>query len=784
MSVLIDSFDISNYLYLEKIHGASDTGDPYSDNSIRGECFTCTAPMLISSAKFVLRKKSTPTGYMRAKLYSLASGTFGTDAIPGELLATSEDINVSVLTDEAQLIEFSFSDSYLMESDTNYGIAFEYTGGTYTEEWGMFLWDNCVYFGYGSDSYHGNTFQIQAPPDNWYGGYYYVACFYVYGDLVPSRPLSVSPSISPSLSPSPSEGSSSPSVSISESRSISLSPSSTESLSPSPSPDYTYKTPIDIHEDSNIGWYGGVQSYKRIGESFPANGLAISGVFFYLDNTGYTDGNIYVNIYALSSNLPTGSPLATSDPLSVNQISDIPTWKNFNFSGANQITLTNGVYYYAVVMFDDITPIASKRIGVYGHALDHGACTYDGSNWSELIAKLIYKIYSTTGSSSPSSSYSLSSSLAPSSSLSPSSSNSRSISPSPSLSPSPSVGTASPSRSPSPSASVSPSASPSIGTGKDLVIIDSNENHTSPVETFIPFGPYAYHAGEPNLPKIGQSFIGNGSYIDSVLLRLKTIGSPTGNVVLKIYKHSGTYGTTGIPSNKLMAVSEVIPMDELDPGLVDVTFVFTGLNRMILIDGFHYFLVIEYLDSTYDNTIACESTVDLHDGNVAKYFIDFGNVWYPDNIDLFFIVYGYSVVSVSASPSRSPSLSQSPSSSTSPSYSVSLSPSASQSPSSSISQSPSLSPSPSSSESSSISASPSPSSSISPSGSPSPSSTEYVDKFSKRNTIYTEKLEDKGTIYSDKYSDTNTIYSDKHQSNKVDFADKFTHRDTNWENKY
>ena len=65
-------------------------------------------------------------------------------------------------------------------------------------------------------------------------------------------------------------------------------------------------------------------------------------------------GNLTLKIYASAGTpgtnaVPTGSALATSDPIDQTTITTSYVMQTFNFSGANRISLTNGAYYFFVL---------------------------------------------------------------------------------------------------------------------------------------------------------------------------------------------------------------------------------------------------------------------------------------------------------------------------------------------------------------------------------------------------------------------------------------------------
>lgn len=245
----------------------------------------------------------------------------------------------------------------------------------------------------------------------------------------------------------------------------------------------------------------------------------------------------------------------------------------------------------------------------------------------------------------------------------------------------------------------------------------------------------------------GQSFTGAGGALASAVFYFRKFGSPTGNIIAKVYSHSGTFGTSSVP-NALLATSDNVDVSTLSPsptyGLK--AFTFSGAEQITLVAGTKYCTVVEYTGGDGSNypVVGYDGSSPTHAGNSA--FYPQVGAWLADaSIDACFYVYDNTNPSPSLSLSATPSSSVSLSQSVTPSSSVSLSPSSSQSPSGSVSLSPSSSQSPSSSISPSSSASLTPSSSISPSSSfsatssVSPSRSEYDDLYDLKSTSYTNK---------------------------------------------
>ena len=81
-------------------------------------------------AKFYMKKIGSPTGNGVAKLYS-HSGVYGTSSVPDTLLATSNNLDVSTLTNSYATINLDFSgvQQVSMTANTYYVISFEYSSG-------------------------------------------------------------------------------------------------------------------------------------------------------------------------------------------------------------------------------------------------------------------------------------------------------------------------------------------------------------------------------------------------------------------------------------------------------------------------------------------------------------------------------------------------------------------------------------------------------------------------------------------------------------------------------
>lgn len=179
--------------------------------------------------------------------------------------------------------------------------------------------------------------------------------------------------------------------------------------------------------------------------------------------------------------------------------------------------------------------------------------------------------------------------------------------------------------------------------------------------------------------QVSQSFTGDGNVLGRVQLYLAKLGSPSGNITVYIYAHSGTFGTNSIPTGAPLATSSTINANTLSTSFALKDFLFTGANQITLTNGTKYCVVVDFTSGDGSNTVKVgfDSSSPTHAGNIAENDSRFGG-WTARSYDMIFYVH---TTGSSPSASLSPSASRSPSASESPSLSPSSSPSASMSPS-------------------------------------------------------------------------------------------------------
>ncbi len=137
----------------------------------------------------------------------------------------------------------------------------------------------------------------------------------------------------------------------------------------------------------------------------------------------------------------------------------------------------------------------------------------------------------------------------------------------------------------------------------------------------------------------GQSFTGDGYALSLCRMYVKKSGSPTGTAVVKIYAHSGSFGTTSIPTGTALATSDNFDVSALTTSFVINNFTFSGINQITLANGTNYVLSVEYSGGSVGNTVDVgkDGSSPTHSGNSATWD---GATWTAVNTsDLCFYLY-------------------------------------------------------------------------------------------------------------------------------------------------
>ena len=141
------------------------------------------------------------------------------------------------------------------------------------------------------------------------------------------------------------------------------------------------------------------------------------------------------------------------------------------------------------------------------------------------------------------------------------------------------------------------------------------------------------------LTGIGQSFLGTGDSLGSIIFSARKLNSPTGTAYAKVYAHSGTFGTSSVPTGAALAVSDGVDLTDISGsfGVLTPPFYFSGANQITLANGTPYVLTIEFTPQagTFLNPLNSSPT-SVGPGNFCYFF---GGSWAAASFDLVYYLY-------------------------------------------------------------------------------------------------------------------------------------------------
>jgi hypothetical protein len=88
-----------------------------------------------------------------------------------------------------------------------------------------------------------------------------------------------------------------------------------------------------------------------------------------------------------------------------------------------------------------------------------------------------------------------------------------------------------------------------------------------------------------------QGVTGDGSQLYSAKFYLNKIGSPAGNLIARLYEHSGSWGVDGKPTGAALAESSPIPSASVSATKTLYEFFFP--SGLTLVNGTHYCIALE-----------------------------------------------------------------------------------------------------------------------------------------------------------------------------------------------
>lgn len=142
----------------------------------------------------------------------------------------------------------------------------------------------------------------------------------------------------------------------------------------------------------------------------------------------------------------------------------------------------------------------------------------------------------------------------------------------------------------------------------------------------------------------GQSFEGDGKVITACKFYLRKEGSPTGNLYAHIYAHSGVYGTSSLPTGGAIASSDPYDVTGLTGSHQLIKFTFSGGDRITLVDGTKYCIVLYFGDGDGANKVLVgyDDSAPGHPGNAHTITVAYANK------DICFYVYGITEYALTA----------------------------------------------------------------------------------------------------------------------------------------
>jgi hypothetical protein len=144
--------------------------------------------------------------------------------------------------------------------------------------------------------------------------------------------------------------------------------------------------------------------------------------------------------------------------------------------------------------------------------------------------------------------------------------------------------------------------------------------------------------------KVAQSFTGDGHYLYKARFKCDaTYGSPTGNLTINLYAHSGTFGTSSVPTESPLATCPAYDVTEMnEPGEYEFYF----LTPYQTTNGTKYCIAAEYDNGDSSNYVRMYQTLSgSHNGNLSDYDSSWSAV---SNYDLDFEVYSRMVMPATA----------------------------------------------------------------------------------------------------------------------------------------
>ena len=149
----------------------------------------------------------------------------------------------------------------------------------------------------------------------------------------------------------------------------------------------------------------------------------------------------------------------------------------------------------------------------------------------------------------------------------------------------------------------------------------------------------------------GQSFTtpddGKYYFLSSCKFYLKLNSGSTYNITAKLYTHSGTYGTTSVPTGTALATSDAVTTG-LTGSFALITFSFTGDNKIPLSPNTHYVIIAKFNSGDATVIFGVDQLPESHSGNFISWNISTWSPW-GTGADGIFYVYGEEALTLTIS---------------------------------------------------------------------------------------------------------------------------------------
>ena len=152
--------------------------------------------------------------------------------------------------------------------------------------------------------------------------------------------------------------------------------------------------------------------------------------------------------------------------------------------------------------------------------------------------------------------------------------------------------------------------------------------------------------GNGTIEAVGQSVTGNGGVLSRIRVDLSKTLSPTGTMVATVYTHSGTFGTSSVPTGAVLATSNTINVADLTTTLTLTDFEFE--DEVTLTNTTKYVIALEYAGGDASNyvNVGTDTSTPSHGGNFSTYN---GATWTAvSGTDAIFYVYTGGIVKLTA----------------------------------------------------------------------------------------------------------------------------------------